>query len=110
MALGATAADAAWEGAGREERRARWVSPFTHLRGSSWHSGDSALILGLFCYFDFLVVVPALAALAGWLTRSRARTAAVVCVLLPLVVLQRALDIGLFETFVARPWIWLIMT
>jgi hypothetical protein len=88
--------------------RSRWHSPFAHGEGSSWHSIDSMLMLGLFCHLDLLFAVVA-SACVWFFSRSVRRTALTGVSLLLLAWLQRSLGIFALETLVGRPWIWLIM-
>jgi mannosyltransferase OCH1-like enzyme len=87
----------------------RWTSPIQHVRGSSWHSADSTLVVTLYCHLDVLAV-GALAAFIWWWRRSVRHVAAAVCGGIAVSQLNRSLEVSLAETLVFRPWIWLIMT
>ena len=87
----------------------RWRSPLAHGQGSSWHSGDSFLVLLLFCHLD-LVVIVGCAVVIYLRCRSTWRTVLVVCALLLVTAVHHHNGVLLFEVFVGRPWIWLIMT
>ncbi len=87
----------------------RWRSPLAHGEGSSWHSGDSFLVLLLFCHLD-LVVTVGCAVVIYIRCRSTWRTVLVVCALLLVTAVHHHNGVLLFEVFVGRPWIWLIMT
>jgi hypothetical protein len=90
-------------------RPVHWVSPFSHGRGSSWHSWDSRFLLGIFCNVDILLAA-ALASLLWRLMRKKTAVVALLSCMLPIIILQRCFSIGALETFVGRPWIYLIMT
>jgi len=79
-----------------------------HGEGSSWHSVDSVVLMALFCHLDWLTVL----SLVGlvWL-RSRSTTAAACCAagLIVLVGAHRWMGLIFLETFVGRPWIYLLM-
>ena len=87
----------------------RWRSPFAHGEGSSWHSRDSLLVLLLFCHLD-LVVIVGCAVVIYLRCRSTQRTVLLVCVMLLFTAIHHHDGILLFEMFIGRPWIWLIMT
>jgi len=87
----------------------RWTSPLQHVRGSSWHSTDSTLVVMVYCHMDVLAV-GAFAALVWWRRRSARHAAAAVLCGVAVSQLNRSLEVSLAETLVFRPWIWLIMT
>ena len=94
---------------------ATWHSPFVHGEGSSWHSVDSDAYLAVFCYMDVAVpfMAPGLLWLCSRVTGCVLRRSVYLCVALIMCVhtfLQHASGILILETFVGRPWIWLIMT
>ena len=100
-------------------RRAEpWRSPFAHGEGSSWHSPDSLLVLLLFCHLDLLFVAFSAMVVYGYArwrlqqsTVNAARlTGAVAAGMLVFTAIQHHHGVILIETFVGRPWIWLIMT
>jgi mannosyltransferase OCH1-like enzyme len=87
----------------------RWASPLQHVRGSSWHSADSTLVLTLYCHMD-VMAVGAFAAFIWWRRRSARHAAAAVFCGFGASQLNRSLEVSLAETLLFRPWIWLIMT
>ena len=108
-ALMSTAPPASRVGVTATRLAGKWSSPFAHLQGSSWHSGDSALVLLLFCHLNELVVVCAITLVwRRW--RSRKLTAVVALGLLAEMCIRRACGIVLVQELLGRPWIWLIMS
>ncbi|KAL3904663.1 MAG: hypothetical protein SGPRY_011202 [Prymnesium sp.] len=87
----------------------RWISPFDHGRGSSWHSWDSAVVLFIFCQINYLTVL-----LGGLLAHMRTKSigmAVLVAVTLILGVwLNYLLGLSVLEGYLGRPLIWLIMS
>ena len=81
---------------------------FQHSRGSSWHSADSVLFLYIFCHLELCFAV-SLGILVYLRLRSPARACLVAGGTVGLCWLVPVLGIHWFETFLARPWIWLIM-
>jgi len=108
-ALVSTAPPASRVGVTATRSAGKWSSPFAHLQGSSWHSGDSVLVLLLFCHLNELVVVCAIMLVwRRW--RSRKLTAVVSLGLLAEMCVRRACGIVLVQELLGRPWIWLIMS
>uniref|UniRef100_A0A7S2GXA6 Alpha 1,4-glycosyltransferase domain-containing protein n=2 Tax=Haptolina brevifila TaxID=156173 RepID=A0A7S2GXA6_9EUKA len=108
------------------EQMPPWQSPFKHLQGSSWHSGDSELQLFLFCHVNELALLVVFV-LVWQCTRDRdhrwrPRLAVLgwIAALVTLVLLaQRGmrqyfgevlLRNPISEALIGRPWIWLIMS
>lgn len=89
--------------------RGRWLSPFAHGEGNSWHSGDSLFVLMFFCHLDMLLVLAC--ALCVYLRyRSIRRTALIAGAMFAVTLAQQHYGILYFEMLLGRPWIWLIMT
>lgn len=95
------------------------TSPLQHLRGSSWHTWDSRVLLSIYCAASEIVVVFILASAAFVACRWRRRVK-----LLAVLVVSAAASVlgmlniggsmlgdgvGLAETFFFRPYIWWIM-
>jgi len=92
-----------------DDRDSGWISPLAHGQGSSWHSGDSRVVLFAFCH-----VHEAVALAVVWLTwrhtrKLRPTLCASLCLVL-IVAVQRLLGLLLLETFLGRPLVWLLMS
>lgn len=81
---------------------------FKHSHGSSWHAADSVFFIFLFCHLEVFFAVT-----LGVLVLLRLRSPALACLVgggaLAACWLVQICGINWFETFLARPWIWLIM-
>ena len=67
------------------------------------------MLLLVFCHLDYLLVA-AIGGLVWWRSRSRYAALAAALTLLAFTFCQRSMGIGMFELFIGRPWIWLIMS
>jgi len=87
-----------------------FVAPFVHSVGNSWHSWDSELWLGVYCRLDLLTAISVGLAALLLARSSRTQAAALALAALCIAWTQSTMGLPLFETLVARPWIWLIMS